>query len=361
MGEWIVRVNGHANASPTAPKKNQKVKMSLNDFIAPPAPPGGSWADDDVADELPTAPAARDEFGGRLDGASEGAFGNDASRPPVPLPSAPPYTAFLGNLNHSIVDEEIAAFFAELALTSVRVVRDISDRPKGFGYAEFATLDDLKGALAKTGQSLAARPVRVTVAEPPKKGGFGGSFADDKDAWRSARPMAAAEPTNTQPDDNVNWRGTAKPVAPPRSERGFGFGGSAGAEEKEWSRGTNFRAGAAPPQQSEEPEVWRSAKAPASASSQSQAPGQRRKLQLAPRGTTQTAHTGSNPSSIFGGAKPVDTATREQSLLERKGASAAPTGKPAAVAQPERKTARKHDSNFSFAKAGLDVQDGEEE
>lgn len=279
-------------------------------------------------------------------------------RPAVPLPMQPPFTAFLGNLNHSILEEEIAAFFDELSLTSVRIVKDISERPKGFGYAEFATLDDLKAALGKTGQSLAARPVRVTVAEPPKKGGFGGSFVDDKDAWRSARPMTEGEPVNTDADDNVNWRGTAKPVATPRSERGFGFkeGAGAGAEDKEWTRGANFRASPPVAATNEAPSEWRSARPAPTAQA---APGQRRKLQLAPRGSTHPASTGPSQSSIFGGAKPVDTAAREQSVLEQK--PAAPAGKPASVAQPEKKTVRKHDNKFSFANAGLDVEGGEDD
>ena len=260
------------------------------------------------------------------------------------------------------MEEEIEAFFGGLTLTSVRIVKDISDRPKGFGYAEFASLNELKAALEKTGQSLAARPVRITVAEPPKKGGFGGSFVDDKDAWRSARPMASAEPVNTEPDDNVNWRGTAKPVAPPR---GFGFRGGAGAEEKEWTRGANFRPQPAASAASvDEPSNWRSARPAPAAQSDAPAaqPGQRRKLQLAPRGSTQPSGSeASTKSSIFGGAKPVDTATREQSLLERKAAAPAPTGKPSSVAQPERKTVRKHDNKFSFANAGLEVEGGDDD
>ncbi|TIB67800.1 hypothetical protein E3Q23_02801 [Wallemia mellicola] len=350
-----------------APKKNQKVKMSLNDFIATPevATPGGSWADDDVVEDLPTAQstaAARDEFGGRLDGSADVGrpFGADTrDRPVVPLPTAPPFTAFLGNLNHSILEEEIESFFGELNVTSVRIVKDISDRPKGFGYAEFDSLDDLKAALGKTGQQLAARPVRVTVAEPPKKGGFGGSFVDDKDAWRSSRPAADLEPVNTDADDNVNWRGTARPVAPPRSERGFGFKGGApvDVDNKEWTRGSNFKS-SPPVSQSSTDDVsnWRSAR-PAPAA-QSAAPGERRKLQLAPRGSTQGASSNqSAPSkpSPFGGARPVDTATREQSLLERSKAPAA-TGKPSSVAQPEKKKVRNHDNKFSFANAGLEVE-----
>ena len=51
---------------------------------------------------------------------------------------------------------------------SIKIIKDRDDRPKGFGYIEFATLDGLKDALARSGQNLASRIVRVSVAEPRK-------------------------------------------------------------------------------------------------------------------------------------------------------------------------------------------------
>ena len=49
---------------------------------------------------------------------------------------------------------------------SIKIIKDRDDRPKGFGYIEFATLDGLKDALARSGQNFASRTVRVSVAEP---------------------------------------------------------------------------------------------------------------------------------------------------------------------------------------------------
>jgi RNA recognition motif-containing protein len=49
---------------------------------------------------------------------------------------------------------------------SIKIIKDREDRPKGFGYIEFATLDGLKDALARSGQNFANRTVRVSVAEP---------------------------------------------------------------------------------------------------------------------------------------------------------------------------------------------------
>ena len=42
----------------------------------------------------------------------------------------------------------------------------IDNRPKGFGYVEFADLESLKKALSLADGQLAGRSVRVSVAEP---------------------------------------------------------------------------------------------------------------------------------------------------------------------------------------------------
>lgn len=55
-----------------------------------------------------------------------------------------------------------------LQTKSIKIIKDRDDRPKGFGYIEFATLDGLKDALARSGQNFANRTVRVSVAEPRK-------------------------------------------------------------------------------------------------------------------------------------------------------------------------------------------------
>jgi translation initiation factor 4B len=39
-------------------------------------------------------------------------------------------------------------------------------KPKGFGYAEFATLDGLKQALTLNGSSFQGRNIRISVADP---------------------------------------------------------------------------------------------------------------------------------------------------------------------------------------------------
>ena len=44
----------------------------------------------------------------------------------------------------------------------------VDNRPKGFGYVEFADLASLKKALTLADGQLAGRSVRISVAEPRK-------------------------------------------------------------------------------------------------------------------------------------------------------------------------------------------------
>ena len=88
-------------------------------------------------------------------------------RPVVPLPTQPPYTAHVGNLAFDLTELEVENYFEGCKVISVRIMKDrIDNRPKGFGYVEFADLDSLKKALSLADGQLAGRGVRVSVAEP---------------------------------------------------------------------------------------------------------------------------------------------------------------------------------------------------
>jgi translation initiation factor 4B len=92
-----------------------------------------------------------------------------AVREQLPLPSKPPYTAHLGNLSFDATEGDITDFFADCAVTNVRIVEDKLERkPKGFGYVEFGTLEGLKKALDLSGTQFQGRNIRVSVAEPRK-------------------------------------------------------------------------------------------------------------------------------------------------------------------------------------------------
>lgn len=60
-------------------------------------------------------------------------------------------------------------FFTGCECTNVRIIEDkLEMKPKGFGYAEFATLDGLKQALTLNGTQFQGRNIRISVADPRK-------------------------------------------------------------------------------------------------------------------------------------------------------------------------------------------------
>lgn len=86
---------------------------------------------------------------------------------PQTIPDKPPYTAHLGNLSYDATQETVTDFFTGCEVVSVRIVEDRAEmRPKGFGYAEFATVDGLKKALELDGQSFSGRNIRIRIADP---------------------------------------------------------------------------------------------------------------------------------------------------------------------------------------------------
>ncbi|KAI0749892.1 hypothetical protein C8Q80DRAFT_1164522 [Daedaleopsis nitida] len=272
------------------PKKSQKAKMSLNEFLGDSTL--GSWADE--MDSLPTAPAARndDDRGGdrrRDDFLSSRMDRGGPPREDLPLPTEPPFTAFVGNLTFDITESELEDFFGGKT-KSVKIIKDREDKPKGFGYVEFNDLEDLKEALAKSGSTLAGRAVRVSVAEPQKeRSGFGGGgYDDDKFAgnWRRDGPLpdqgasrddsrrrydsTAREPREPPPpslsDNASDWRSSRPPARATStlsqdSEGSYKKRGPPSREappvgpadtEEVWQRGAKLRS-APPPESTERP------------------------------------------------------------------------------------------------------------
>lgn len=95
--------------------------------------------------------------------------GGYSVREQLPLPTKPPFTVHLGNMSFDSTEGDVHDFFSGCQVTSVRIVEDKVDRkPKGFGYAEFATLEGLKKALDLSGTQFQGRNIRISVAEPRK-------------------------------------------------------------------------------------------------------------------------------------------------------------------------------------------------
>jgi len=165
---------------------------------------------------LPSGPSARDRASGSADSGGfgrrpgrfqDGGYGASGSGGPggvvvldqTRLPTAPPFVAFVGNLPFDVVEGDIRAFFAKNAsvgassCVSVSLPVDAERRSRGFGYVEFATLEDLTRALLISNQHhIRQRYIRVDVSD--SKGNAG--------------------PGRAMPSEHVgNWRDNAVPVA----------------------------------------------------------------------------------------------------------------------------------------------------
>eukprot|EP00094_Tigriopus_californicus_P012433 TCALIF_12018-PA protein Name:"Similar to Eif4b Eukaryotic translation initiation factor 4B (Mus musculus)" AED:0.06 eAED:0.06 QI:0/0.5/0.61/0.76/0.41/0.53/13/359/661 len=114
------------------------------------------------------------------------------------IPREPPFTAYVGNLSFESKEEDVKNFFSKLQVNSVRLARD-GDRMRGYGYVDFEDRASLIEAFTMTEQYLGNRKIKVDVASRSGdmsggRGGFrsGGSRYDRDDGedrtagdWRS--------------------------------------------------------------------------------------------------------------------------------------------------------------------------------
>uniref|UniRef100_A0A8C1S2L3 Eukaryotic translation initiation factor 4B n=1 Tax=Cyprinus carpio TaxID=7962 RepID=A0A8C1S2L3_CYPCA len=361
-------------------KKKGKT-LTLNDFLAndssgsvPPSYPSTkttSWADEtddldgDVSTSwhtvedtyrappidrsiLPTAPRAAREPN------------IDRSR----LPRSPPYTAFLGNLPYDVSEESIKEFFRGLAISQVRLPREPSnpERLKGFGYAEFDDVESFLRALSLNEENLGNRRIRVDIADQSndKERDSGTMFGRDRDRgrgmdsgpdktdsdWR-ARPSGDQDDAPRKDDgygdrsrdryesdrfrdaprrddryDSGRDRFSGRDRYDDRGSRDYDRGGydsRGGGGRRGFSSGFRRDYDGDREERSDRREEGREERGPL----------QRPKLNLKPRSIpkeeeqsaslspqSNTANS-SRASSIFGAAKPVDTAAKEREMEER--------------------------------------------
>ena len=259
-------------------------------------------------------------FGGGGGDRRGGGFSDAPLRPPGEMPSGPPYTAFFGNLPYEVKKEDLERFCAGLSVRDVRITKHIdTGNPKG-AYVEFATVEDLKGCIERNGQDLLGRSLRIDVAEG-RSGGVGsredrfggGSWGQGSSGFAPA-PLVQESGGGGYVDDGRNWGERKAEAFSARSDDRGGFdrgGGGGGFDRGGFDRGGGggfdrggFDRGGAPPV------------------------GERKKLVLQRRSPedqaaldAKRAQAGaSSQSSLFGGAKPVDTLAREREIEERRAA-----------------------------------------
>uniref|UniRef100_A0A3P8UWG2 Eukaryotic translation initiation factor 4B n=1 Tax=Cynoglossus semilaevis TaxID=244447 RepID=A0A3P8UWG2_CYNSE len=359
----------------SAKKKNKKGKtLTLTDFLAEDSGGSGaapsyptkstSWADetDDLDGDVSTSWHTEEDSyrAPPIDRSILPTAPRSAREPNVDrsrLPRSPPYTAFLGNLPYEVTEESIKEFFRGLAISAVRLPREPSnpERLKGFGYAEFDDVDSLLRALSLNEENLGNRRIRVDIADQSNDKGRdrGGRMADmgpdktDSD-WR-ARPSGDSEDAPPKRDDAFGERSRDRYESDryrdgarrdgdryeggrehyDRDRRDYDKGydsrsgggrrafGSGFRRDYDDSRGSGDRYGDKDRYGDREDRYERRDER-----REERGPTQRPKLNLKPRSVPKeddgsAPSSGSRTSSIFGGAKPVDTAAREREVEER--------------------------------------------
>ncbi|KAJ5900755.1 uncharacterized protein N7473_004825 [Penicillium subrubescens] len=291
--------------------------------------------------------------------------GGYAVREPLDLPTEPPFTAHIGNLSFEATAADVTDLFADCGVTNVRIVEDRqTNTPKGFGYIEFETVAGLQKALDLSGTNLMGRTIRTSVADPPKEGTRAdpremdwtrrgplppapserrvpdrSSFGRNMDAASDAGSERGGRRSNFESDgkfrDFGNWERKG-PLSPPAGA-GFREGGrprnNDGAAPA-WGEGRS-QDGSRPPRP-DRPErtptaadmdnQWRTKMRPDAAPKEPTspvAPAARPRLNLQKRTvseavSTPAADAGDSKASPFGAARPIDTATREREVEERR-------------------------------------------
>ncbi|XP_062419828.1 eukaryotic translation initiation factor 4Ba isoform X1 [Pungitius pungitius] len=294
------------------------------------------------------------------------------------LPRSPPYTAFLGNLPYDVTEDSIKDFFRGLAISAVRLPREPSnpERLKGFGYAEFDDVDSLLRALSLNEENLGNRRIRVDIADQSNdkerdngsmggrdRGGRMSDMGPDKtdSDWR-ARPSSDADDGPPKREeafgersrdrfesdrfrdgprrDNDRYDGGRdrfRDRYDDRDRRDYDRGGfdsrggsSAGGGRRAFgtgyrrdddSRGSSDRYGERERYGDREE---RYEKKDDNREGESTIPNlkHRPRLNLKPRSVPKEEEaapqsSGSRTASIFGAAKPVDTAAKEREVEER--------------------------------------------
>lgn len=87
-------------------------------------------------------------------------------------PAEPNQKLFIGGLAWAATDEDLRAAFAEFGeVVQASVVKyPDTGRSKGFGFVEFATVEEAtKAKEGMDGQDIAGRPIKADFARPSRK------------------------------------------------------------------------------------------------------------------------------------------------------------------------------------------------
>merc|ERR1712156_1272036 len=322
-------------------KKNKGKTLNLADFLSTGSANGGpdmvekampsaSWADEMDEDDRDSRGGTVEKF--VLPTAPRAARGPDMSDERIPRD--PPFTAYIANLSYDADVEVIMNFFGKLKIKGVCLPRDgdaETGRLKGFGYADFEDRESLVEALNMNDQLLQNRKIRVDLATHAGRGNDRGGFNDRGGGGRyNNRDNDDDRGGDRRGGDRDGSRGFDR-YEPPRERggydrddrrdnRGYGFGrDDRGGDRDRGYGGDRYnrddrrddRRGGGYDRYDRRDDRRRSP----------EPPKERPRLKLLPKQAEKTEggdeQEASTKSSIFGSAKPVDTAKKEAEIDQK--------------------------------------------
>ncbi|XP_034945965.1 eukaryotic translation initiation factor 4H-like isoform X2 [Chelonus insularis] len=242
-----------------------------------------------------------------------------------PMPTEPPYTAYVGNLPDGVVQSDIDNIFNGLNVKNVRLVKDReTDRFKGFCYVEFNDITDLEAALQLNGNVIVEKNcIKIDVADG-KRNDRGGGF--DRRRGGSGGTSGGFGYNDRRPQGNLGPGGRSGGGIGSSSSGGYGGGGgdSRGnrgnfgnfqddsGRERDWPRGggpprPSYAGNSGPPRRGGLNDRSKSYQDDPYLKSPPPDASARKKLVLSKRTTTEPVNAlaeCSKSNSIYGGAKP---------------------------------------------------------
>lgn len=130
---------------------------------------------------------------------------NPAARRKAELLEVTTTRLYVGNLSYDISESDLFELFSQAGkVRNVEIARDReSEKSKGFGFVEFATVEDAKAAQAKLNEyELAGRPLLVSGAKAPTPRRSASAPAPQP-AAATLQPETSSSPAEQSSTDNV--------------------------------------------------------------------------------------------------------------------------------------------------------------